>query len=281
MIHPAQADQALPVVLDSPHSWGQWPQGVPTAASPAALQTTWDAHVDELWRRAAQGRAPLLAAQFHRSYIDANRASDDIDPQLLNGPWPTPLRPTAKSQRSFGLIRHLALPGVPMYNAPLAVADVQARIAQCYAPYHAALAQLIADTHARHGVSLHIDCHSMKSVGNAMNDDAGQPRPDLVVSDLDGRTCPPSVTQDIADMLRSHGYGVSINHPYKGGELIRRHANLGRRCYSVQIEINRALYMNESTCAITPGFDTLAQHLGAFVGALGRYVMSLPALSLI
>jgi N-formylglutamate deformylase len=245
---PSAARSAL--VFDSPHSWPHWPDGVPAPLAGAdALRTSCDAWVDEIWAEAIDGSAPLLAAQFHRAYIDANRARDDIDPALLAGPWPQPLQPSDKSRRGFGLLRRLALPGVPMYDRPLALADVQWRLQHCYDPYHAQLAALVDAVHARHGRVLHIDCHSMKSVGNAMNEDSGQARPDLVVSDL--------------------GFRVQVNHPYRGGELIRRHGDPARGRHSVQIEINRALYMDEARFARTAGYGRLVANLKLFVQGLG------------
>lgn len=263
------ASPASPLVFDSPHSWPHWREdGPPTIAPPEALRTTYDAWVDELWAEAIASTAPLLAARFHRAYIDANRARDDIDPELLDRPWPGPLNPSDKSRRGFGLLRRLALPGVAMYDRPLAVEDVEQRIRRCYDPYHAKLAALIDAAHARHGISLHVDCHSMKSVGNDMNEDSGRPRPDIVVSDLGGRTADGLLVRWMAAVLTRRGYRVQINDPYRGGELIRRHADPARGRHSVQIEINRSLYMDEQRFVRTAGYHQLVADLKAFVAQL-------------
>lgn len=264
----ARARDQLPIVVDSPHSWRDWPATIPTTASASALGSAWDAYVDELWAHALGHRAPLLCAGFHRALIDANRARDDIDPSLLDGAWATPLHPSDKSRRGFGLIRRLALPGVPMYDRRLPVADVEARVQQLYDPYHEALATLIDDCVSRFGFCLHLDCHSMKSVGNAMNDDEGAKRPDIVVSDLDGLTSPPRLTATIASQLAALGYCVQVNDPYKGAELIRRHSDVATCRFSVQIEINRAVYMNEADLTRGAAFGRLAADLGAFVSSL-------------
>lgn len=258
----------LPLVIDSPHSWPDWPEDVPTLAPWAAIQSSWDAHVDAIWAQAVAGRAPVLSARFHRSLIDANRARDDIDPAMLDAPWPGPLAPSDKSERGFGLIRRLALPGVPMYHQALPVSEVERRIKVCYDPYHAALAALIEGTQQRFGHCLHLDCHSMKSVGNAMNLDAGRARPDVVVSDLHGQSAATEVTQAVAALLRAQGLCVSINDPYEGAELIRRHGQPKRHCHSLQIELNRALYMDESLCTLTPGHGLLVQALRRMLEAL-------------
>lgn len=266
---PARPDAPhLPLVIDSPHSWPHWPAEVATLAPWAAIRTSWDAHVDALWAQAVNGRAPVLSARFHRSLIDANRARDDIDPAMLDAPWPGPLAPSDKSERGFGLIRRLALPGVPMYHQALAVSEVERRISTCYDPYHATLAALIDDTRQRFGHCLHLDCHSMKSVGNAMNHDAGRARPDVVVSDLHGHSAAPAVTQAVAAGLRAQGLCVSINDPYEGAELIRRHGQPARHCHSLQIELNRALYMDETLCTLTPGHGLLVQALRHMLDSL-------------
>jgi N-formylglutamate deformylase len=257
------------LVFDSPHSWRDWnPSLTPTVASGPALRSSCDAWVDELWAGALRGRAPLLAARFHRAFIDANRARDDIDPELLDGPWPGPLNPGANSLRGMGLIRRLALPDVPMYATRLPVGEVQARIAGFYDPYHQALQGLVDAAHAAHGLVCHVNCHSMKSVGNGMNTDAGRARPDIVVSDRDGSTADPFLLRWIVTALRRCGYHVQVNHPYRGAELVRRHGQPAQRRYSVQIEINRALYMDEAAFERHAGFDRLQRDLGTLVDEL-------------
>jgi N-formylglutamate deformylase len=258
-----------PLVFDSPHSWPQWPDdGTPPQVPRQVLQSSWDAYVDELWAIALDGSAPLLAARFHRACIDANRGRDDIDPHLLQGAWPTLLNPTRKSAVGMGLIRRDALPGVPMYAGKLPAAEVRERIERYYDPYHAELERLIAAAHGRFGFACHVDCHSMKSVGNAMNDDAGRPRPDVVVSDLDGRSSAREFTAYVAAGLAELGLHVQVNDPYKGAELIRRHGRPPQARHSVQIEINRALYMDEKTFEKTAGFERLAADLRRWVRLL-------------
>ncbi|MEK8033784.1 N-formylglutamate amidohydrolase [Ideonella sp. DXS29W] len=260
----AQADS--PLVFDSPHSWPHWPADVPTIAPTEALRTSCDAWVDEIWAAALQGRAPLLTARFHRSYIDANRARDDIDPALLAQPWPVSLHPSDRSRRGFGLLRRLALPGVPVYREPLAVTDVARRIERFYDPYHHQLAALIDAARPHHDAVLHINCHSMKSVGNAMNEDCGRPRPDIVLSDRDGQTAGAPVLGWMASALRERGYRVQFNDPYRGEEILRRHGCPRRGRYSVQIELRRDLYMDERCFERHSGFDRLVGDLKACVG---------------
>jgi len=264
----APAGPPAPVVVDSPHSGFLFPEDFHPSASLDALRTTWDAHVDALWAGAPDVGATLVAATFPRCYVDVNRAETDIDATLLADPWPTAIVPTDYSRRGMGLIRRLALPGVPMYEAPLPVREVESRIARWYRPYRSALAAAIAAARGEHETVWHLDCHSMKSRGNAMNLDAGSSRPDVVVSDRHGATADPTLTARIAAWFTSRGYQAQINDPYQGGDLVRTFGDPARGVHSVQIEVNRARYMDETTCEPHAGFTALQEDLTALVSAL-------------
>lgn len=265
---------ALPVVFDSPHSGTMLPPDTETIATWDALQSGWDAWVDELWSSVPQHGCVLLGATFHRMYIDANRARDDIDPELLSGPWPGGSRMSENCRRGMGLVRRLARPDEPMYDRHLSVDEVRTRIERYYDPYHEALARLLDSAYARCGRVWHINCHSMKSTGNLMNVDAGASRPDFVVSDRNGTSADPAFTRWVADCIAEMGYGVTINEPYRGAELIRRFSDPATGRHSIQIEINRRLYMNEKTMLKTPGFVALQSNLDLLAQRLARHVQA-------
>lgn len=261
-------DRAVPVVFDSPHSGMEWPEDFKPSAPRPAIHTTWDAFVDELWADAPAGGATLVAARFPRAYIDVNRAEDDIDPALLDGPWPAPLATTDYNLRGMGLIRRLALPDVPMYDRPLRVEEVEARLRDYYRPYRTVLAERFDDLHRTFGACWHVNCHSMKSRGNGMNVDEGALRPDIVVSDRQGRTSDPAFTRWAAEWFADRGLSVKINDPYRGGDLVATHGDPARGRQSIQIEINRALYMDEAGFARGPRFAGIRRLLGGFAGAV-------------
>ena len=263
---------ARPLVFDSPHSGRLFPADFRTVAPLDAIMTSWDGFVDELYRDVPAAGGALLAALFPRAYIDANRARDDIDQAMLDAPWPGGLRPSHKTAKGMGLIRRQALPGVPLYDRPLDVVEVQQRIERYYDPYHAALKRTLDDLYRRFACVYHVDCHSMKSVGNTMNDDPGSPRPDFVVSDRDHTTAAVGFTRFAADALADLGYHVSVNAPYKGADLIGAYADPGRHRHAIQIEINRALYMNEATFEKHDGFGRLQANLGRFVERLAAWI---------
>lgn len=262
---------AAPVVFDSPHSGFVWPADFTPTASAEAIRSTWDAHVERLFDGAPNAGATLLAATFPRAYIDVNRAVSDLDAALIDGAWSEPLAPTDYSRRGMGLIRRDALPGVPMYASPLAVSAVRARIDRWYVPYRARLAALMDDLHATHGTAWHVNCHSMKSRGNAMNVDSGAARPDLVISDRRGATAEAGLTARIVGWFTLRGYRVQANDPYQGGDLVRTFGDPARGRSSVQIEINRALYMDEATTEPHAGFAPLQEDLTAFASVLVQW----------
>jgi N-formylglutamate deformylase len=251
------------LVFDSPHSGRTYPPSFASIAPSGQLRWAEDAFVDELIAPATAHGAVLLCASLPRSYIDLNRTATDIDAELLSEPWPTPLTPTEKTTRGLGLVRRFVVPGVPIYALhSLSVRDVQARIREVYAPYHAALDALIAEVRNARGAVWHVNWHSMKSKGNAMTPDgAGAARADFVVSDRDGASAAPVLTSLIVDSLTAMGYRVSVNTPYKGGHIVQRLGRPADGVHSVQIEINRALYLDERNVECTAGYDTLREHL--------------------
>ena len=272
---PSVSAAVAPVLMDSPHSGFDWPADFQPTAPRAAILTSCDLFVDELWSDAPAAGATLLAATFPRAYIDTNRAETDLDPALVDAPWPGPLAPTDYSRRGMGLIRRLALPGIPMENRPLSVAAVEQRITQHYRPYRAALAVALDAIYRRHQVAYHINPHSMKSRGNEMNVDDRTPRPDVVVSDRLGTTADSTITNWIAHRFRAEGLSVKINDPYRGGDLVGTFGEPERGRHSVQIELNRALYLDEAVGTRSLKFNALRATLAAITQDFCDYTRSL------
>lgn len=262
----------LPLVFDSPHSGTEYPEDFRFVCPLNVLRTAEDTYVDELYDAAPEHGATLIGAFFPRSYIDANRDVGDIDQALLDAPWPCKLTPGEKTRLGMGLIRRLAVPGIPVYGRKLAVAEVERRIARYYAPYHAEL-QAVADRLCeRHGGVWHIDCHSMKSVSNEMaSEGAGVMRADFVLGDRDGTSCAPELTDFVFRFLTARGYEVKVNDPYKGVELVRRHGRPRENRHSLQIEVNRKLYMDEASFERNRAFAGLKSDLDGLVAALAGF----------
>ena len=263
--------QAL--VLDSPHSGTAYPPDFRYACSLAELRSAEDTHVEKLYDFAPALGVSWVEAHFPRSYLDANRNTTEIDVSLLDGPWAGPVetdpRILSKVRLGKGLIWRTTDEGIPIYDRQLSVAEVEARIANCWTPYHAAVAAAIEAAHQRHGYSLHINCHSMPAIASACATDfPGEAHADFVVGDRDGSTANPALSALVCQHLTALGYHVAYNHPYKGVELVRRYGHPGTGRHSVQLEINRKLYMNEETFALTPGVETLKASLRSLVELL-------------
>jgi N-formylglutamate deformylase len=262
----------VPLVFDSPHSGTEYPADYRHAASLALLRSAEDLYVEDLFGAAPEHGATLLAALFPRSYIDVNRDLGDLDPELLDAPWPGRLNPGEKTRLGIGLVRRLAKPGVPVYDRKLPVGEVEARIARCYLPYHAALDGVCDRLHEKFGLVWHINCHSMQSKGTAMTSDGpGARRAAFVLGDRDGTTCDPELTDFVRRVLVGRGYEVKVNHPYKGVELVRRHGRPAENRHSLQIEINRALYMDEATLQKSADYGRLKADLSHLVEALANF----------
>lgn len=266
------AGDRLPLVFDSPHSGTVYPADFAPAAPASLLRLSEDFQVDRLFAAAPEHGAVLIAAEFPRIYIDPNRGSDDIDPLLLAGDWPGALAPTGKSRLGVGLIWRLVGPATPIYLQPLSVAAVERRLEAYYRPYHAELQAALDAAHDRFGSTWHIDCHSMPSVAGPQSADAGRQRPDFTVSDLDGTSCEPAFINLVVETLHSFGYDARINDPYKGAELIRRHGRPGETRHSLQIEVNRRLYMDEQRVELHGGFVRLQQDVTKLIAAIAGYV---------
>jgi N-formylglutamate amidohydrolase len=265
-----QAEPA-PVVFDSPHSGTDYPDDFGTIAPLSILRRSEDAFVDELFAAAPRHGAPLIAARFPRIYIDPNRDLTDLDPAMLDGAWPDPLVPSRKTELGVGLIWRIMPPDSRLYDRLLSVAEVRTRIERCWKPYHHAVATAIDQTHRRFGKVWHVNCHSMPAMGNAASEDGPVPRAEFVLGDRDGTTCEADFTAFVAGALRDMGYDVKINEPYKGVELVRRYSDPARGRHSLQLEINRNLYMDEARIEKSGGFAQVQADMGKLAAAICRY----------
>jgi N-formylglutamate amidohydrolase len=183
--------------------------------------------------------------------------------------------PSGKAALGKALIWRTLDDGRPIYARKLAVGEVVARIERCHAPYHATLRARIRATQARFGVSYHVNCHSMNAVAGSQGEGgAGSARADFVLGDRDGTTCEPGFTQAARRILQALGYAVKVNDPYKGVELVRAYSDPLAGRHSLQIEVNKRLYMDERTRERHAGFTTVQAHLQTLVEALVDYAQS-------
>jgi N-formylglutamate deformylase len=268
----APSGPPVPLVLDSPHSGTTYPDDFRAAVGAELLRHAEDTYVDELYASGPAHGATLIAADFPRSYIDANRSLLDIDPALLDAPWPGPAIASRKTELGIGLIWRVLDSGQPIYARKLSVEEVKQRIVRYHQPYQRAVKDALDAAHEHFGAVWHLNLHSMPAVsGNISEEGPGKPRADFVLGDRDGTTCDGEFTDTVASALRAMGYHVKINDPYKGVELVRAFSDPGDGRHSLQVEVNRRLYMDERTRVKSPGFDALQKDLDGLLATVARY----------
>ncbi|MGE3770105.1 MAG: N-formylglutamate amidohydrolase [Bdellovibrionales bacterium] len=242
-IHHPTLQAALPLLVDSPHSGRMYPADFITACTPQQLRGAEDFHVDELLTLLPDIGATVVCANYPRTYIDVNRALTDLDQSMLYESWPWLTKPTPYTQAGIGLIHREVKPGHAIYRERLSVAVVQQRIRNAYMPYHETLANQRATLLGRFGQCLLLNVHSMPSASAPKN--AQGKAYDVVLGDRDGQTAASDYTNYLAQLMTQAGLAVGVNKNYKGGEIVRRHGVLRENAHAIQIEFNRALYMDE------------------------------------
>ena len=270
-LHAARIAPA-PLVFDSPHSGSWFPGDFGHCVTEQELRSAEDCHIHELYAAAPDHGAALLEATFARTYLDANRSEADVDPELIDGEWPYPVAGTVKGRLGQSLVWRNLSDGRPIYARKLSVAEMTLRIERYLRPYQQALRALLDDAHARHGVVYHVNCHSMQSVGGKMSQDGeGTRRPEIVLGDRDGTTCSPEFTELAREHFVEAGYDVRVNDPYKGVELVRAFSAPQAGRHSLQIEVNRALYMDERTLLKNGGYERLRLDVARLVARVADY----------
>lgn len=242
---PAAGTAPLPLVFDSPHSGFEFPADMKPAISLDILRQNEDAFVDTLFGHVTVLGAVLIKATFPRTYIDPNRSTEDVETAAIDGHWPDPVNNSIKTKRGAGLIYTKIHGEESIYDRKLTVAEVRTRIEDYWRPYHDTLQVELDRLHGDFGGVWHINCHSMPERGNVHTEDGPVVRADFVLGDRDGTTCEAAYTEIVRDFLAGRGYNVAVNWPMKGVELVRKHGRPVENRHSLQIEINRRLYMDE------------------------------------
>jgi N-formylglutamate amidohydrolase len=263
--------QTVPLVFTSPHSGRDYPPAFVAASvlDPVALRRSEDSYVDELFAAAPRLGAPLLKALFPRAFIDPNREPFELDPAMFSDDLPS-YADTQSSRVAAGLgtIPRVISNGQEIYRGKLTFAEAAERINHYYRPYHKALAALVDDTVERFGCCVLIDCHSMPSVGGLLDPDAGRGRADFVIGDCFGNACEESISATVERALRARGHSVVRNKPFAGGFTTRHYGKPSIGVHALQIEINRALYMDEVKIERREGMDRLTGHMTDVMVAL-------------
>ena len=261
-----------PLVFASPHSGDHIPQSMLeccTHTKDTLLQTQ-DSHMDVLFDAAIRHGAPLISAKFARIYVDLNREPTDLDAEMFVPKLKTNAPLNSKAHIGLGVIPRVIKNQQALYEKPLPKATIKERLEQAYYPYHTALANLIQDAHKTHKEVLLIDCHSMPSK-NSPSLRGKDVSPDIVLGDLFGTSCAPHYVAFIETCLKDLGFSVQRNVPYAGGTCTKKYGQPSRNIHAIQIEVNRALYMDEKTRAKNANFSDIQTRIGHFIAALTHY----------
>jgi N-formylglutamate amidohydrolase len=248
-------------VFCSPHSGRIYPKAFLEASRLDAhtLRKSEDCYVDELFEPVVGLGAPLIAARFPRAYLDVNREPYELDPELFTGRVPEFANTqSARVVGGLGTIARIVADTEEIYRDRLPIGAAFERIEQLYRPFHAALADLLETTRKRFGIAILIDCHSMPSA--SMGQVTGG-RPHFVLGDRFGASCDAKLTRFMRDILQAAGYEVQLNRPYAGGFITEYYGNPGRGLQSLQLEINRGLYLDEATLSKSKDFPKLTRAL--------------------
>jgi len=258
-----------PLVFASPHSGRIYPADMMAASAldDLAIRRSEDAFVDSLIAAAPALGVATIGARFARAYIDVNRDALELDPAMFADALPDTVRArTPRVAAGLGAIARVVSEGQEIYARKLTYAEAAARIDGVHRPYHAALADLLAEARAAHGFAILVDWHSMPAA--AARSAGRRGGCDMVLGDRFGAACDDGLTALVERGLERHGYRVARNAPYAGGYTTELYGRPARRVHALQIEINRGLYLEEATLQPTRGLQKLKGHLETLIGEL-------------
>ncbi len=247
-----------PIVYASPHSGQVYEPDFLAAArlDPLTLRRSEDFRIDDLFGAAVRFGAPMVRAHFPRVFMDPNREAYELDPMMFAGPLPRYCNTRSpRVAAGIGTVARVVADGHEIYRGALSFAEVEDRIHRLYQPYHASLAQLLNRARASFGVSLLVDCHSMPSIGGPTDYDKGARRSDFILGDRHGSACMLAIVNEITQFLGDAGYHVTRNNPYAGGYCTTHYGRPRQNAHAVQIEVNRALYMDEARMLPSDGYE--------------------------
>jgi N-formylglutamate deformylase len=266
--------EPIALVCDSPHSGTAYPDDFRYAVPIGDLRKCEDTHVEALWADVPDVGGTLIHARFPRSYIDVNRACDDFDAALLSEPWPAAVRPSEPCTRlGNGLVFGKTTTFAAIYDRKLSVDEVRHRIESCWKPYRAILSEAVLGARASFGRVWHLNLHSMPSNAyERLGRVSARPLADVVLGDLRGSSCSLEFTACVGEAFKAQGFSVAINDPYAGQDLIRQHGRPAEGCESLQVEINRKLYLDEETREPNSGFARTRAAVGRVLLSLSEFI---------
>jgi N-formylglutamate deformylase len=265
---------AIPLVCDSPHSGTYYPDDFKYSVDFSDLRRCEDTHVEKLWAAVPSVGGTLIHATFPRSYTDTNRTEFDVDVNMIAGTWPGRAEPSKRClELGNGLFFSKTTTLQPIYDRMLSIGELQHRIYTCWRPYRQALARALEDVSQQHGKRWHLNLHSMPSNAyERLGLSQDKVLADVVLGDLRGAACSADFTAFVAQAFQQRGYSVAINDPYVGMDLLATHGKPEKQHHSLQIELNRSLYLNEKTREPLPQFGEVQSDIASLLADLASYV---------
>jgi N-formylglutamate deformylase len=260
-VQTGDASGRWPVVLASPHSGQDYPAAFLAASrlNRTQLRRAEDPFVDQLLADVAD--VPVLAARYGRAFLDLNRAAGELDSAMFDAPLPVPVTVTDRVAAGLGVLPRVAAYGCDIYRRRLDPNEAVQRIALLHRPWHDRISTLLARARAQHGYAILLDCHSMPQP-------AGILPPQIVLGDRFGTSAAPALMAIVEQHFRAAGWRVARNRPYAGGHTTEYHAAVADGVHTVQIEIDRTLYMDPARMVPHAGFAQVASVLTALVPRL-------------
>ena len=256
------------VIFASPHSGRDYKPSFLEAAvlDEAEIRSSEDAFIDLLYGDAPTHGAPLLTALAPRAYLDLNRGPEEMDSALIEGVRRVSHNPRVAS--GLGVVPRVVANGRAIYRGKLSLEEAHHRIANYWRPYHDALQTLIDESHTTFGRAILIDCHSMPHEAMDNIGVAGGMRPDVVLGDRFGASASPAIVEQVEAAFASAGLRVARNMPFAGAYIAQHYGRPSRRQHAIQIEFDRALYMDEKTLEPLPDFDAVRETLSDVIGQI-------------
>jgi N-formylglutamate deformylase len=264
--------QTIPFVYNSPHSGRIYPPEfiAQSRLEGISIRRSEDQYVDELFGAAVDLGAPLLLANVPRAYLDVNREPYELDPRMFDGLLPPYANINSlRVAGGLGTIPRIVAENMEIYARRLPVQEGLERVESVYKPYHSTLRRLIARTHVQFGFGVLIDCHSMPGNVRVAGSNA---RPDFIIGDRYGTSASAELSRTAIGILEEMGFAAIRNKPYAGGFITEHYGNPASGLHAVQLELNRAIYMDERRRERSPRFAQVASDFGVLADVLATTI---------
>ncbi|WP_394181024.1 N-formylglutamate amidohydrolase [Yoonia maritima] len=262
------AVRSTSVVFASPHSGRDYASSFLSIADldAAEIRSSEDAFIDRLYEDAPSFGAPFIKALAPRAFVDLNRGPDELDPALIEGVRRKPHNPRIAS--GLGVIPRVVANGRHIYRGKISLNEAHDRIATYWRPYHDQLQTLLDESNRAYGESILIDCHSMPHEALATMNLQNAPRPDIVLGDRFGSTAAGHIMDQVEAAFTEAGLRVARNAPFAGAYIVQQYGRPSRNQHAIQVEMDRALYMDERTLEPKSDFAAFKEQISAAIAMI-------------